>query len=403
MEEIHAVLISGQLRTIDDNLFQFLDSCKANSKIFVITDRDFEKQAQIISERYDADISFIEELSTRIDIGIPRSQLNIFHPEFIKLDYALRYLLLWEQSNNHCFQYIHRFRTDVRYPISFDEYVKPLVQADFPENMLLLYWTINYGGPREVMLKLLGFLDYYYKYKTDKEFFKEVITQVDVEALTRSEYDPVDHFGKCFPVGFLSSEDKIADFDLIIKNEYSSYIEATVSFIKRIRSESLSNKLYDHYISWDTKLIRVYGEQKDWFPHWPEHIFFRYLNSLCIATKPYLLNNQSNETPLKFSRHATTSFTENIFNLLQENNYSFLESDYPWEEEIASFIAAGGIPTQALQKLTLMNLSLLSDSSCITLYKVIDLLNHPVWLKTYRKSFLAQIANRGINPPSTLV
>jgi hypothetical protein len=333
---------------------------------------------------------------------VPLSEPSVFHPEFIKLEYALRYLVLWEQKNNHNFEYIHRFRTDIDYPISFRDYIKPLIQADFPENMLLLFWSINYSGPRKTMLKLIGHLDYYYKYKKDKEFFKEAIVHLDINALSRSEYDRCDHFGNCFPVGLLASEDKIPNFHLSIKNEYPSYIEAAVAFVKRIRSESRSDELYDYFTSRDTKLIRVFGDKKDWFSHWPENIFFRYINYNGLATKPYPVKNQYNDTPLKYSRHATTPFTEKIFNLIQVRNYSFLETDYLWEEEIALFLAAGGLSASALQKFSYVNLSLLSDASCVTLYKIIDLLDQPAWLRAYRKPFIEQIMARGINPPKTL-
>jgi hypothetical protein len=328
--------------------------------------------------------------------------MNVATPEWIKLEHALRYLIQWEQKNSHCFEYIHRFRTDVSYPVGFQDYIKPLIQADFPENTLLHYWASNYSGPRKTMLRLTGFLEFFIKYKKDKEFFKQVITYIDAEALARSEYDPCGHFENCFPVGYLTSEDKIPNFHLALNNEYSSYIEASIAFAKRIRLESLSDELYNHFISWNTNLIRILGEGGSWSPHMSEMIFFRYINSVGIATKPYLSKHQRTVTPVKFSRHATTPFTEKIFNLLQERNYSCFEIDYPWEDEIASFLAAGGDARHGLQKFTYMNLSWLSDASCVTLYKIIDLFNQPAWLRAHRKSLVEQIMARGINPPKTL-
>ncbi len=69
----HAILLPGQLRCIDDNLFSFLDTCKTISKIFVITDRVFKEEAEILSARYDADISYIEDVD-EADIGISKSE-----------------------------------------------------------------------------------------------------------------------------------------------------------------------------------------------------------------------------------------------------------------------------------------------------------------------------------------
>jgi hypothetical protein len=77
MKKNHAILFPNQLRCIDDNLFSFLDSCKDSSQIFVVTDRSFEKQAQILSDRYDADISFIEDLAY-IETGVPRLNGMLF-------------------------------------------------------------------------------------------------------------------------------------------------------------------------------------------------------------------------------------------------------------------------------------------------------------------------------------
>lgn len=164
------------LRCLDNNLFTFLDFCKDSSQIFVVTDRGFEKQAQVLIDRYDADISFINDLSY-IDIGVSKSEWNDVPvpPEWIKLEHALRYLILWEQKINHCFEYIHGFRTDVSYLVGFQEYIKPLIQADFPQNMILHYWASSYIGSRKTMLGPIGFLEYFIKYKTDKKFFKQVI------------------------------------------------------------------------------------------------------------------------------------------------------------------------------------------------------------------------------------
>jgi hypothetical protein len=45
---------------------------------------------------------------------------------------------------------------------------------------------------------------------------------------------------------------------------------------------------------------------------------------------------------------------------------------------------------------------LLSDASCVTLYRIIDLLNQPAWLRAYRKTLIEEIMTRGIDPPKTL-
>ena len=395
----HALLIPGQLRCIDDKLFNFLDTCGDNVKIFILTENEFKGQAQIMADRYGADVSYIENL-TEIDIGIPRSKFNVIYPEVVKLELALRYLLLWEKKHNFSFQFIHRFRTDVLYPVSFSEYIEPIVKIKDFDNALLSYYVYNYSGPRQSMLKLIGLAKYNLQFMSDKDFFKQAISQINVEALRASEHNTAP-FARSFPVGLVDLEKNIDDFHLIIKTEFPSYIEAAQNFINKIQIESCFDLIYDYFIARNFKLIRTF-DKIQWNPEWPEHIFSRYVNSLGISTRSYSVKLPWRDSPMRISRHAKTPFTEKIFNSMQDLDYSFLEANHSWAEEISSFIAAGGKSWMAITKFSVIDLSMLPDSSCITLYKIIDLLDHPNYLIEHRQDFITSILSRGIDPPLCL-
>jgi hypothetical protein len=387
----HAILIPGQLRCIDDNLITFLDSCGTTAKIFITTDRSFEEEAALLVHRYDADLSFMDE-ATEAEMGILSSEINLVHPEFIKLEVALKRLLSWEKRNNYCFKYIHRFRTDVIYPAKFDDFIKPMAHSSFSEDMFLASWAVVWSGAREAMFKLIGHTKFQIQYKTDRNFFERVITQINVQALRDSSN--AWPFMSCFPVAILGSEADIALFHEKLKIEYPSYIDAAESFIKRLRLESIPDILYDSAFS-KCSLVRCCYRR--WQGSIPENIFFYYLNSLGLSTRYY-----SVKSPLKYARHATTPFTQKIFGQIQDNDFSFLELGYSWEKEVNSFTAAGGKVPFFVQKLSYIDVGLLSDSSCQALYKIIDLLDCANWLIFYGESFVNSVSVRGIEPPASL-
>jgi hypothetical protein len=393
----HALLFPGQLRCVDDNLFAFLDTCKTTAKIFIVTESSFKEEAEKLVARYDADVLFMED-ATGFDVGIPRSEYHMIHPEFIKLEIALQHLVAWEKINNHSFEYIHRFRTDVLYPIDFNNYIKPFVDPNFNENMLLLYWCVNFSGPREAMLKLIGHPEFHVKYKKNRDFFDAITKQINIQALVNSTY--AEPFVHSLPVGIVNSENDIVDFHEKIKLEFPSYIDAAESFSKRVRLEQVPDILHKCMFSRDQNLVRAYSKQ--WNPSFVEHIFFLHVNSLGLSTGNYSLRNPYHETPLKFSRHATTPFTVKIFNQIQAKDYTFFESDYPWEEEINLFIASKMYPGHALQKFSTIDIFAISNSACKILYNIIDLLNRPEWLILYRKDYVDSMLVRGVEPPACL-
>ena len=396
----HAILLPGQLRCIDENLLAFLDTCKASAQIFIVTDQSYKEDADKLVNRYEANLLYIEDAHEQ-DMGIPKSDFHLIHPESIKLEVSLRHLLAWEKSNRHAFEYIHRFRTDIIYPIDFESYIQPITDAGFNEKTLLTNWNLNYSGSREAMLRLIGHGEFQVKYKQNRDFFNHITTRVNVEALENSSNAM--HFVHTYPVAILSSKEAIPNYQNNIRKEFSSYIDAAASFARRLRLESIPEIIYQSISAHNdiNSLVRTYSDHP-WNPLFPEHLFFLHLNTLDLSTGSYSLKQPWIETPLKYSRHATTPFTVKIFNQIQAKDYSFLEPSMPWEYEIDMLKASEARPGAALQKFSLIDISMLSDSACKTLYHIIDLLNQPDYLTTHRSDFVESIMSRDIEPPSCL-
>jgi hypothetical protein len=387
----HAILIPCQLRAIDENFISFLDSCIEKAMIFIVTERNHAEEALILFERYGADIFFIEEASES-EMGVPCNDAHLMHPEFIKLEVALNRLVSWETTNDHRFDYIHRFRPDVVYPKCFEDFISPLIGLTCAENHLLMSWSVIYSGRRDAMLKLLGHTKFQVEYRTNSKVFAEVSTRINVDALRRSPNTWP--FMSCFPVGILTSDDAISSFHEKIKNEYPSYIDAAESFVKRLRLESIPQVFHDAAFSANINLIRCYYRR--WQGAIPEHVFFFYLNSLGLSAGYY-----ASDSPLKYSRHATTTFTARIFDCIQANDYSFLDANHQWEKEISDFVQAGGKIPFAIQKISYINIDALTDQSCKSLYRIIDMLDCSDWLFDYAESFVKSVTERGVEPPQS--
>jgi hypothetical protein len=387
----HAILIPCQLRSVDENFFAFLDSCIEKAMIFIVTERSHAEDAHIFFERYGADIAFIEEASES-EMGVSCKDALLMHPEFVKLEVALNRLVSWEMINEHRFDYIHRFRPDVIYSKSFEDFISPLTCLASAEDHLLMSWSVIYSGRRDAMLKLLGHTKFQVEYKTSLKAFAEISTQINVDALRRSSN--AWPYLSCFPVGILNSDDAISSFHEKIQIEYPSYIDAAESFIKRLRLESIPQVLYDAAFSANISLVRCYYRR--WQGAIPEHVFFFYLNSLGLSAGYY-----GADSPLKYSRHATTSFTARIFDCIQAKDYSFLDANYQWEKELDNFVQAGGKVPFAIQKISYIDIEMLSDQSCKSLYRIIDMLDCSEWLFDYSESFVKSVVQRGIEPPQS--
>jgi hypothetical protein len=359
--------------------------------IFIVTERSNEEEALHFADRYGADVTFIDT-ATEHEIGIDYSDQHLLHPEFIKLEVALNRLVAWESRNSHRFDYIHRFRPDVVYPPDFDHFIAPLVNESCHDDHLLMSWSVIYSGKHDAMLKLLGHTAFQVRYRTDINEFKRVSTQIDIEALQRSSNEWP--FMSCFPVAILGSDEDIPSFQENIRVEYPSYIVAAECFIKRLRLESIPQILHEAAFSNNVNRVRCYYRR--WQGAIPEHVFFYYLNVLGLSAGYY-----STQSPLKYSRHATTPFTSEIFNQIQGKDYSFLGGNHNWERELNEFVQAGGKMPFAIQKLSYIEIDALSDQACQSLYKIIDMTGCADWLFSYSEEFVKSIMSREIAPPES--
>jgi hypothetical protein len=150
----------------------------------------------------------------------------------------------------------------------------------------------------------------------------------------------------------------------------------------------------------DFTTLRSYNHQ--FFPWFPEFIFILYINNIGMSAGNYSFMSDPEQMPLKMERHALTDFTNLIFRAIQNKDYSFLDLMVDWEEEVAAYLAAGGISDNFLQKIAKIRVSELSDSACATLFRVIDSVNDSPWLVAYAPQFAAEVMARGIQPPKSL-
>lgn len=387
----HAILIPCQLRSVDENFYSFLDSSSTKAMIFIVTDRSNEEEALHFAYRYEADITFIDT-AAESEIGIKTSDEHHLHPEFLKLEVILHRLVAWERRNDHRFEYIHRFRPDVVYPPDFDRFIAPLVNEACHDDHLLMSWSVIYSGKHDAMLKLLGHTAFQVKYRTDINAFKKACTQIDIQALQRSSNEWP--FKSCFPVAILGSDEDIPSFRENIRVEYPSYIDAAECFIKRLRLESIPQILHEAAFSNNVNRVRCYYRR--WQGAIPEHVFFYYLNYLGLSSGHY-----STQSPLKYSRHATTPFTTRVFGQIQAKDYSFLDASHNWEMELTKFVQAGGKMPFAIQKLSYIEIEALSDHACQSLYKIIDMTGCSDWLFSYSEEFVRSILSRDVAPPES--
>jgi hypothetical protein len=401
----HAVLITGQLRCVDDNLLSFLDTTKEFATLFVFTDRQYQEESDRLALRYDTVVYFTDEMGDVVSAAAKPTHVKI-HPEFEKLELALRCVIKWELANNHTFDFIHRFRTDVIYNGSFADYIRPMVEDPGAQNSIFFAnWCTNHSGTRESMLKLIGHPKFSAEYQSSAKLFESVHSHLNIEALRRSSHHRL--YQCSLPVAILNSTDRIASLDTLIKEVFPSYIEAAESFSRRLAIEGLPNVLIELHskmlrenVATDYQNLRAYINQ--WFPWFPEHIFFMYINQQGMAVKIYSFEKDASQMSLKYERHATTEFTKDIFHKIQLGDYSFLDADLEWEDELKAYVEAGGSNYNLVQKLAAIDLTKVAEPACIRLFKLIDTLNQSDWIAAYAPWFMAALNSIAVEPPQTL-
>jgi hypothetical protein len=267
---------------------------------------------------------------------------------------------MWEEITGQRFEYIHKLRTDMRYDISFDEYVNPLLSLALARDSLLAFWTLCISGHRDTMLKLAGYTEFCYNFKTDKFFAANILSNVNVPSLRDSTYDQP--YRRSYPVAvFKSSPTQTqADFQSRLHSLYSAWFDAVSAFSARLQLEGVPDVIFDALAS--KEFSTVQGYDQPWGPWISEMPFFYYLNNLGISLHQYA--HYPSWRLVKLARHATTPFTEKIFSDIQDSNYTFLSQFHAWDRELESFLALGGAPQAALDKFSRINLIDLPHEWC---------------------------------------
>lgn len=402
----HALLLPGQLRCVDDNFLAFLNSASEYAELFIVTDRNYEQDALKLISRYGGgDLLFTEDASDEL-VGILDSSIRLLHPEFVKLEIALKRLITWEEEKGHRFSFIHRFRTDILYTGTFSDYIKPLLSAnDDRKSIMFATWSTNYSGTRADMLSLLGHPDFCIRYKTSFDFFESAHANLDIAAIRDSTNPRI--YPCSLPTAVLGSRDRITEYHEKVKKEFISFVEAAESFSRRVRLEGLPRIVRDMHAKFTTyvdpfsfDVLRSY--QKQWLPWFPEHIFYMYLNYRGLAASIYSFERDKNLMPVKLERHATTGLTKSIFHQIQLGDYGFIDLNLEWESELKEFVDAGGKMVNLAHILSKINIFKLSDDSCKRFYDLVDLVNQPSHFSVYAPMLMKAVSDRGIDPPRSL-
>jgi len=402
----HALLLPGQLRCIDDNFLALLNSASEYAELFIVTDRSYAQDAsKLISFYGGGDVLFTDDVSDDL-AGIPDSSIQLLHPEFVKLEIALKRVITWEEERGHRFSFIHRFRTDILYTGTFADYIKPLLSAnDNRKSIMFATWSTNYSGTRADMLSLLGHPNFCVRYKTSFNFFESVHANLNMAAIRNSKNQKM--YLCCLPTAVLDNKNRITEYEEKVRKEFISFVEAAESFSRRVRLEGLPRIVCDMHARFTTyvdpflfDVLRAY--QNQWLPWFPEHIFYMYLNHRGLATSIYSFERDKNFMPVKLERHATTDLTRSIFHQIQLGDYDFIDRNLEWEKEIKDFIDAGGKKANLAHILSRIDISRLSDSSCKRFYDLIDLIDQPSHFSLYAQMLIKSVSNRGIDPPLSL-
>ena len=385
----HVIIIPGLLRCVDNVFFDFMDSAAGLAQIFVITDKDYAPIAKILANRYDAVCIFMEDAI--YDFGVRPDSFHGTYNQVLKLEVGLAAVLAWEADHDHQFKYIHKIRTDLLYSSGFVDYIKPLLLPDHPKKCLLNQHDCNFSGLRTDALMLAGISTYLEKFMHDERFFYEELTKIDVDALRSGDVGP---FPGTFPVGVISSKSEADAFHYSMRERFSSYIDAALNFAIQLKNAPNQHDLPGILRS-QSELARTYIGQ--YFPFFPEHIYARYLNSRGLSAKAY----STPYLPLRHARFATTVWTKLIFDQIQESNFSFLDDNLQWENELNLFRSAGGIEGKFAGIIASIDLNSLSDSQCFNLYSLMDCLDCAPIVRFW-PSFVASLASRGLGMPSSI-
>lgn len=385
----HVIIIPGLLRCVDRVFYDFMNSAADLAQVFVVTEKSYALIAHDLVSRYNANCIFMEDVID--DFGVNPANFQGAYNQVLKLEVALKAILDWEAAHDHQFKYIHKFRSDLLYNSGFLDYIQPLLSSTHPEKCLLNQHDCNFSGLREDFLKLIGISAYLERFTRDQSFFDDELIKIDVHALRSGDIGP---FISAFPVGVLSSESEADAFNTLIREKYSSYIDAALDFAIQLSNNSDPHDALDILRS-ENGLARTYIGP--YFPFFPEHIYARYVNSLGLSTQAY----STPHLPLRNARFATTAFTKLIFDLIQENNFSFLDDDVKWKEEVDKFRSSGGIEAKFILILTSINLLSLSDSQCYNLYSLLDCLDCTAIVRFW-PWFISNMRSRGLDFPSSI-
>ena len=330
------LLIPGLLRCIDENLLRFLDSASTYAKIFIVTEKSFSQEVDLLVDRYDAKAWYAEDLAGNYQLNPSNFQGS--YNQWLKFDYALNQALKWEEANASKFEFIHRIRTDVAFSDNFYELmVLPFESGDESNVCMLNIHDYCFSARRNALPSLLKLASFFQDFSGNDAKLANILKFVNFNQLKRSDLNSA-YYKYSFPVGILASNQSPEEFCILLKERYPSYpssnsfIEAAATFAFSLNDYecmshalSLARKSSDLIRAWDNTQCNLL---------WPDCILVRFFNSFEIYTYCY-----PGSIKLKTSRLATSDFTLKILQMIDNGDFSFLsDGGINWEKEINYYI-----------------------------------------------------------------
>ncbi len=331
------LLIPGLLRCIDDNLLRFLDSASDYAEIFIVTDKSFSQEVALLVDRYNAKSWYAEDLADKYQLNT--SYFPGAFNQWLKFNYALNQALEWEEANGTKFEFIHRIRTDVTYPNKFHELMVLPIKNKSNDNICMLnHNDFCFSSGRNALPFLLNLASFFQDFTRDDVKLANILKFVNIDQLKQSEKRSA-FYVEAFPIGILSGNQTPDEFGLLLKKKYPSFIEAAVAFAISL-SDPQYMRLVLSLVRKSPNLIKTWDCTKCYFPYGNEELLMRFYNFFGIYTYTYPYGSM---IMLKLSRQATTEFTSNIMQMIENNDFSFLSDDeINWDKEINIFFEKGG-------------------------------------------------------------
>lgn len=332
---MHAVLITGLLRCVDDYFISFLRTFPSDARFFVVTETQYAKEAALLEQNFNAEVVFIND-PERHDMTakfyhshFPKSQ-----SQWLKYHIALEHVLRYERINRVHFCFLHKLRTDINGVSSFESFFeakdgasKDIVSGDY----VLISHDFCISCSARLTGVLLGFLAYSTFFRYDKLFFESELFTLNREVLESS--DGTSAHVKVYPTGIITDNSSAEKWTEMSHQRFKTFVEAACSFQETLEGEERTTAVD---MAW-AKSSKVRTWKQQYRRDGMFGIWLKYLNRCGIRTRRY-----NTPTGLRLARFAATPFTMALLGQFDAQNYGLLQDPIDWIGEFNAFRSCGG-------------------------------------------------------------